>query len=227
MDRRGFGQALRARWYLVLVGLITTAVAASAGYAMVPLRYTSTGTVVLTQALQHSANPTNPLLTFDDGLNVTASLVVQALSTPQAAASFGVVPGQDTLTVKNSGGVGSGAEGAQPFISAAAESSDPNRAMNIVAAVTARAQSELSGLEHDLRVTRRDDVVVADVIDPQPGKPDRANQVRAASIGVLGGLLLTLLAVWACEGLRNRRIRRARTRTRPAPEAALYPLPVP
>ena len=70
-------------------------------YGSVPTQYVSTSVLLLTMPKtgpteQIDANRpnaiTNPLLNFDRGLSLSASILIQALSTPETAAALGISP---------------------------------------------------------------------------------------------------------------------------------------
>ena len=82
-----------------------TLVLAGAAYSAVPVQYQSGSVLVLTTPLAggtqatHERNPTaltNPLLTFDRSLALTASIVIQQMNSSETAFALGVVPGGTT-----------------------------------------------------------------------------------------------------------------------------------
>ena len=93
------------RWYISVPAFFATLVLAGAAYSAVPVQYQSGSVLVLTTPLAggtqatHEPNPTaltNPLLTFDRSLALTASIVIQQMNSSESAFALGVVPGGTT-----------------------------------------------------------------------------------------------------------------------------------
>jgi capsular polysaccharide biosynthesis protein len=204
---------LAGRWYILVAGLLLSLILAAIAYSQIPPRYTSRGTAVLLQPQQRRVNPDNPLLSFDKGQNTTASIVVQALSSPQVPAELGLT-GRETFSVKNSGGDGFINIGAdQPFISVTAQSSEPTRSPEIVAQVMARAQQELANLQGALQVSKRNNLMLESIIDPTPAKRVLDGQMRALGAVLLVGIAITVTIAWAYDQIMSRRNRTATAHT--------------
>ncbi|GAA3124857.1 hypothetical protein [Nonomuraea salmonea] len=86
------------RWYVTVPAFLLTIAAALGVYAVAPKTFVSTSAIVLTLPVTGGSLPsdpkfpnpsTNPLVTFDQGLNMTSAILIQALNTPKAAAEVG------------------------------------------------------------------------------------------------------------------------------------------
>src|SRR3954451_23072756 len=89
------------RWYITVPAFLAAVGVAGLVYGSVPTQYVSTSMLLLTTPTtgptkeigakaKGSEAITNPLLYFDQGLNVSASILIQALSTPETAGSLGI-----------------------------------------------------------------------------------------------------------------------------------------
>src|SRR5919198_480277 len=93
------------RWYVALPAFLLSILAAVGVYSTVPRTFVSSSVLVLTLPTTGASQPAdparprdqiNPLLNFDKGLSTSATILIQALSTPEAATELGVPPGGDT-----------------------------------------------------------------------------------------------------------------------------------
>src|SRR5215218_7989171 len=100
------------RWYITFPAFLAALGAASLVYSSVPTQYVSTSVLLLTTPTTGPTeeidakrpNPiTNPLLNFDQGLNMTATILVQTLTTPESAQSIGLSRNGDTSYEVNNG----------------------------------------------------------------------------------------------------------------------------
>jgi hypothetical protein len=154
-------------------------------------------------------NLANPFLTFDDSLNTTAVIVVQALNAPETAMELGYASGQDTFTVKNWGDASVRDYGIQrPFITVSAQSSNPTRSVTIVSAVMDRARQELTNIQGSMRVPTRNTIKVESVVLPTYAGPVREAQMRVVLAAFLLGMVITTLAAWTYHVLISRVVSR-------------------
>jgi hypothetical protein len=146
---------------------------------------------VLVQPKLHGKDPTtNPFLTFDSSLSTTALIIVQALDTPETAASIGLSPGGDSYTVKDVGTIDVGDQVVQPFIYIKSQASTEQAAVDIVNNVLDLASQDLLGRQKDNKVLPQNLIKLNDVVGTSPAKPVLGIALAAAG----GALLLVLLA---------------------------------
>jgi hypothetical protein len=183
----------------------------------VPPQYSSNAVAVLVQPKLHGKDPTtNPFLTFDSSLSTTALIIVQALDTPETAASIGLSPGGDSYTVKDVGTIDVGDQVVQPFIYIKSQASTEQAAVDIVNNVLDLASQDLLGRQKDNKVLPQNLIKLNDVVGTSPAKPVLGIALAAAG----GALLLVLLATTL---LAFRADRAAAARRVSAAEAAAAP----
>nr|BFE85741.1 hypothetical protein GCM10020093_083420 [Planobispora longispora] len=95
------------RWYVTFPAFLLGIAVAYGAYQTVPTTYTSYAVMVVTIPTTGgsvSGDPkqpllyTNPLANFDHGLSMTASLLIQAMGSPEMAAELGLPPGAPRAT---------------------------------------------------------------------------------------------------------------------------------
>jgi hypothetical protein len=215
-----FGSTFRvllARWYITIPGLLLSLALAGLTFVAVPPQYSSNAVAVLVQPKLHGKDPTtNPFLTFDSSLSTTALIIVQALDTPETAASIGLSPGGDSYTVKDVGTIDVGDQVVQPFIYIKSQASTEQAAVDIVNNVLDLASQDLLGRQKDNKVLPQNLIKLNDVVGTSPAKPVLGIALAAAG----GALLLVLLATTL---LAFRADRAAAARRASAAEAAAAP----
>jgi hypothetical protein len=193
---------LLARWYAVVAGLLLTLVVAAMAYSLIPARYAATGTAVLIRPRLVGPESANPLLTFDNGLNMSALILVQGLNDPTVPLKLGLIPGQDAFEVKNGGGGDVNIDGIQqPFVTVTATSSDAAKATAIVGQVMDLGRADLAARQAGLRVPTVKTIKLQNVVDPTPPKRAWAWQLRGVGIALVVGLACTLGLAYGSERL--------------------------
>lgn len=184
-------RVLLARWYITIPGLLLSLALAGLTFLAVPPQYSSNAVAVLVQPKLHGKDPTtNPFLTFDSSLSTTALIIVQALDTPETAASIGLSPGGDSYTVKDVGTIDVGDQVVQPFIYIKSQASTEQAAVDIVNNVLDLASQDLLDRQKDNKVLPQNLIKLNDVVGTSPPKPVLGIALAAAG----GALLLVLLA---------------------------------
>jgi len=181
-----------SQWFTVVSGLLLTLAAAAVVFALVPPSYTSSGTVVVMAPKRPAAKLANPLLAFDSNLDITASILLQALSSPVLAFRVGLVAGQDAVTMMKAG-IGSSAT-TGPMINITAQSPDAVRSPAIVSWVIDLARRDLADRQRALKVANRMAVTLESVVEPTPARPVWLVPVSATGGVLLLGLMLTTAA---------------------------------
>jgi hypothetical protein len=199
------------RWYVALPAFLLSILAALGVYASVPRTYVSTSVLVLTLPTTGSSQPAdldrprdqiNPLLNFDKGLSTSATILIQAISTPETAAELGVPPGSDTWFEVTNGSSNPELLITGPFIFIQGNSSTAAGAVDIVRKVEERARVE--------------------VVQPTEPEAKGGSRIRSAGAAFALALFLSLAATYAFESVMQVRGRRAKPKD-DHPEAALEP----
>ena len=218
-------RVLLARWYITIPGLLLSLALAGLTFLAVPPQYSSNAVAVLVQPKLHGKDPTtNPFLTFDSSLSTTALIIVQALDTPETAASIGLSPGGDSYTVKDVGTIDVGDQVVQPFIYIKSQASTEQAAVDIVNNVLDLASQDLLDRQKDNKVLPQNLIKLNDVVGTSPPKP-----VLGIALAAAGGALLlvllatTLLAFRADKAAAKRRARAASDAIAAAAPDALTP----
>jgi hypothetical protein len=220
MTLRSTFRVLLLKWYITIPGLLLSLALAGATFVLAPPQYSSNAIAVLVQPKLVNKNaPTNsnPLLNFDNSLSTTALILVQALDTPEAAASIGLYPGGDSYTIKDVGDVQVGDQIVQPFLYIKSEASTPDAAATIVDGVLNMAAQDLLDRQRSLKVLPQNYVQLNDVVAPSPPQPVLGIAIGATGAALILGLIGTWgLAMWANRRSETRRARRDSESTEPA-----------
>lgn len=212
MTLRNTFRVLLLKWYISIPGLLLSLALAGATFVLAPPQYSSNAIAVLVQPKLTGKNgPTNPnpLLNFDNSLSTTALILVQALDTPEAAASIGLYPGGDSYTIKDVGDVQVGDQIVQPFIYIKSEASTPESASAIVDGVIGMAEQNLLQRQRDMKVVQQNYVRLDDVVPTSPPAPVLGIALGGTGAALILGLIATVgCAMWAERRSVARRARR-------------------
>jgi hypothetical protein len=208
------------RWYVALPAFLLSIVAAAGVYSSVSKLYVSTSVLVLTQPTTGAVQPadatkprdqTNPLLSFDSGLSTSASIIIQALGTPQTAAELGVPPGSGTWFQVTNGSSNPELLITGPFLFIEGDSSTAAGATEIVAKVADRAKVELAKRQKELQAPSSTYITAVEVVPPTTPEAKGGSRIRAAAAAGALGLLASLAATFGFESFMTGRRRRARS----------------
>jgi hypothetical protein len=213
-------RVLLARWYITIPGLLLSLALAGLTFLAVPPQYSSNAVAVLVQPKLHGKDPTtNPFLTFDSSLSTTALIIVQALDTPETAASIGLSPGGDSYTVKDVGTIDVGDQVVQPFIYIKSQASTEQAAVDIVNNVLDLASQDLLDRQKDNKVLPQNLIKLNDVVGTSPPKPVLGIALAAAGGALLLVLLATTLLAFRADKAAAKRRAQAASITAAAPDA--------
>ncbi|MET7334804.1 hypothetical protein [Nonomuraea sp. NPDC005650] len=227
MDFWATASILFKRWYVTIPAFLLTIVGAFGVFAVAPKTFISSSALVLTLPVTGGSVPsdprfpnprTNPLVSFDQGLSMTSSILIQALNTPQAVAKVGAPIGGDVTLKITSGGTNPEMMPATPFIVITCEAPSAELAHGIVVKVTELAQQELRARQQQVNAPPTT-YVSATVVVP-PTQPDEKKGSRMRSAVVTGALafFMSLFAAFAFESF----VRHRRARRPSPPELGLY-----
>jgi hypothetical protein len=228
MDFWGTVLVLFRRWYVTLPTFVLALAAAAAVYSSIPTLYVSNSVLVLTIPTSGGSLPsdpkfpnplTNPLLNFDKGLSLTASILIQELATPESVTALGVTPGGTTTFKVTNGTDNPELLSTSPFVFIEGESRTPEGAKSIVARVAQRAKVVLAGRQKALNAPVTTYITLSGVVAPTTPQAQRSGKLRAAAAAVGLGLVASLSAAFGFESFLTRRARRrGQPPGRPSPE---------
>jgi uncharacterized protein involved in exopolysaccharide biosynthesis len=220
MDFWGAVLIVLRRWYVVVPTFLLCIGAAIGMYAAVPVTYVSSAGIVLTIPKTGSSLPsnskqpdpvTNPLLNFDDGLSMSASILIQALSAPEVGTELGVTPGGKTGFTVSNGATNPEWMMSGPFVFIEAESDTAEGAEGIVTKLVARAKEEMAKRQAAVGAPQQTFLNVTVVVPPTTPIAESGSKSRAAAAAGAVGLILSFFAAFAVESfLDARRAKRAK-----------------
>ena len=198
------------RWYITFPAFLAALGVAGLVYASVPTPYVSTSVLLLTaprtgpteQIDEEHPNPiTNPLLNFDQGLSLSASILIQALTTPEAAASFGVPPRGGTSYEVTNGSTNPELLQSGPLVFIQGTSTTPQDAQDIVRKISAAAVRELAERQKKLNAPASTYITVTEVVPPTTPEARRVRKLRAAGAAGALAVMAGLAAAFAFESI--------------------------
>ncbi|MDF5755015.1 hypothetical protein [Spongiactinospora sp. TRM90649] len=227
MDFWGTVLVLFRRWYLSFPAFLLAVAAAFGVYKTIPTTYVSSAMLVLTVPNSGASLPNNPkvpngkmnpLLNFDHGLSVSASILIAALGTPEIAQELGSTPGEGGTTYRaynGSSNLESLATG--PFVFIEGESADPAAAQAIVRRVIKRAGVELQARQHRLAAPEATFIRLTESIPPTAPQGQGGRRMRSAAAALGLGLISALTVTFAGDSVLTSRRRRRQALATAAP----------
>jgi uncharacterized protein involved in exopolysaccharide biosynthesis len=227
-----FWQTVRVvfrRWYVSVPAFIVALGVAALVYRSVPTQYVSTSVLLLTapttgptaefKAKQPNA-VTNPLLNFEQGLNLSASMLIQALDRPETATSLGLSPRGGTSYQVTNGSTNPESLESGPFIFIEGTSISPQDAQDIARRLSALAAQDLAERQKELNAPASTYITLNEVVPPTTPEARKNKKLRATGAAGALAVLASLAATYAFESIATReglraRNRRGRHRSRP------------
>jgi hypothetical protein len=205
------------RWYITIPAFLVTLAVASAAYATVPAQYQSDSILVLTTPLSggttdpsmpQSGTITNPLLNFDQSLALTASIVIQQMSSLETAQGLGVTAGSTTTYQVTNGSTNPELLESGPFLFIEGTGPSPAAAEDITQRASAMAATILAQRQEQLQAPRSTHITMQVVAPPTPGRPLTGSPIRKAAAAAALACLLALGTVYGFESIATARRRR-------------------
>ncbi|MEV5412352.1 hypothetical protein AB0K60_26410 [Thermopolyspora sp. NPDC052614] len=219
MDFWGTVLVLFRRWYISLPAFALSVAAAFGVYSTIPVVYVSNAVLVLTTPTTGgtvAADPRirstliNPMLNFEHGLSVSASILIAALGTPDVARDLGVSEGGDTEYQVTNGSSNLESLATGPLVFVEANSTSPEKASQMVRRVIQRARLELDIRQKAVNAPKGTYISMSEAVPPTTPRPQQGRRMRATAAALGTGLIASLTATFAVESLLGRR-RRSRS----------------
>ncbi|MBN6036200.1 hypothetical protein [Amycolatopsis sp. 195334CR] len=225
MDFWGFVQLARRRWYVVLPALAVALGLTAFTYLSIPTRYSSSGTLVLTApstGAKVTADPTegsltNPLLSFDGSLVISAQIVSQILNDPLTKEQVGAGPESGSTYLANNGQTNG------PFVFVTTEATSEQESRDLVARVLERARTELDNRQRAVQAPESTFIKAQELVQPTQPEPLTGGKIRFAGAALVLSLLLTLAGTFAFDSVARAMRRRREEAAEVAAEAKSEP----
>jgi len=211
---------LLRRWYIAVPAFFASLALAGAAYAVIPVAYDSGAVLVLTTPLSggttrpHAAAPaslTNPLLSFDPSLNLTAAIVIQQMNSTETAAELGLAPGSAATYAVTNGSTNPELLESGPFIFIEGTGRSPQEARTIANKVAQKATRVLAERQAELKAPASTLISMEVVVAPSLGRQLSGSRKRAAAAALALAGIGGLAATYGFENLvTHRRLRRTR-----------------
>jgi uncharacterized protein involved in exopolysaccharide biosynthesis len=214
------------RWYITFPAFLAAIGIASLVYGSVPTQYVSTSVLLLTTP---TAGPTerietedpnaitNPLLNFDQGLNLSASILIQTLSTRETAASAGISTEGGTSYEVTNGSTNPELLVSGPFVVIEGTSITSQQAQDIVRRVAMLANQDLAERQRELNAPTSTYISVNEVVPATTPEALKTSKLRAAGAAGILGVFASLAAAFAVESIASSKRHRWSNRTAPLP----------
>ncbi|ROO82739.1 hypothetical protein EDD29_0222 [Actinocorallia herbida] len=210
MDFWGTVLVLFRRWYITGTAFALAIAGMALAYVSIPTEYVSGATLIITKPTSPAEG--NPLLDFDKGLNLTASILVAALQTPESLAELGVSPDEDPTFTINNGSPNPELLVQTPFLFITGTSTRPAEATAMVRRVADKVVRELVRQQQLVKAPRASYLTISVIAPPSAPLPEKAGKSRAAVITLAVGGIAGVFAGFAAESLavarRTRRLRK-------------------
>jgi hypothetical protein len=216
------------RWYVTVPAFLGALGVAALVYGSVPTQYVSTSVLLLTTPrtgpteqvdAKHPNAITNPLLNFEPGLSLSASMLIQTLGTPETAASLGISPSDGTSYQVTNGSTNPELLESGPFVFIEGKSTAPAHAQDIVRRVSAVATENLAERQADVNAPTSTYITLIEVVPPTTPEPLNTRKLRAAGAACALAVSASLAAAFALESITtNRKLRRSKRTGQPTPE---------
>ncbi|MEU6315075.1 chain length determinant protein [Streptomyces sp. NPDC047014] len=198
MDLAEIGRVMRRRWYILLPGLLLTAVLTAGVHLLIPVEYQSQSTVTLLNSSKATvAFDGNPFLSTQASLTGMADGLARNLNSDGAKADLKALGLTGTHEVK----IADNAQG--PFMWLTVTGTDPAAVLTSGGLLSGYAEKRLKEFQSQQSVTPEAMIRMAVIVPPQ--KPEPQTKTRLQYLIMVGalGFVLSLVAVFYVEARRR------------------------
>jgi len=200
-------------WRVIIPALLIGLSLGATAYLVVPTHYVSATTMVLTTTefggteSRDPSAPTelvNPMLTFSESLRTSADMLIWSMSSIQVKRLFDR-DGPVDVTV-NDGRSNPDLLGFNgPIVYITGESTDPKRAREAVDQASEMMRQNLLEWQAEMKAPSTTYITLVDVVPTTAAAPEYGLRVKVATLALLGGIFLTIAAVYGWTRSRARR----------------------
>jgi hypothetical protein len=192
--------AFRRRWYLALLGLILTGALGYGAIAMNPPSYTARGLVLLLPSQASLRTTPNPLLGLV-GLDLPGRVVTAYYSSADAKADLKRMAPSADISVYVDDSTGG------PVIAVDVKDTTPENTIEALNYVVDSIPVQLARIQRQVGATEANSVRSAPLIVDSKAQATYRDQIRIVIAAVGAGLVLTVVVVFAIDGVVMRRRR--------------------
>ncbi|MFD3546633.1 chain length determinant protein [Streptomyces sp. NPDC058655] len=199
MDLAEIWRVMRRRWYVLLPGLLLTAVLTAGVYLLVPVEYRSQATVTLLNSKKATvAFDGNPFLSTQASLTGMADGLARNLNSDDSVADLKALG----VTGQHEAKIADNAQG--PFMWLSVTGTDPAAVLRSDELFTVYAEKRLQDFQKEQSVTPEAMIRMATIVPPQ--KPEAQTKTRIQYLVMAGalGFVLSLVATFFTEARRRR-----------------------
>lgn len=212
MDLSEILRALGRRWYVLIAGVLVTAVFVVLALRVVPLTYDVKTSILLLPPTSSVTETGNPFLNLG-GLDVVAGVLERSVTDSESVEKVVPKGSKAEYTVQQDASV-SGS-----VLQVDATDTTSAGAFRILNAVVALAKTNLTALQNEVSAKPSDQVRLLVITNNTVATPDYASLIRLLIVVLAVGVVLTLFAAVSIDAVARRRRIRRRSRRDP-PESA-------
>jgi len=206
---RDLRAGLQRRWYLVLVGIALTVLAAGGVFRVVPATYEATASVILVPPAASIPQGANPYL-YLGGLTTTVDVLSRALSDEQTR--HGIL-GDDT-TIDYAADPDRTSSG--PILLVTTSGPTPEATMGLLKVVVAKVPVSLEQIQSSLHISSNAAITSITLTQDDKPTPVQKTRIRLTLAAAAGTAALSLLLIGLTDGLLLRRQARVGRRAQAA-----------
>ncbi len=217
MDFWGTILVVLRRWYVAVPVLLLSLGSANSLYDSVPVYYSSTSVMVLTTPIRGGtffAGPnaptsiTNPMLNFAAGLNISGTILVQALNSPAVVERLTASVGPGTRYQVTNGSTNPELNFSSPFLYIQGNGTSEAKARDIVVRVAQHIRDELATEQQALGAPPTTHITVTEFVPPTTPQLQRGGKSRALIAALMISVIASLTATFGAESIVEARRRR-------------------
>ncbi|MFF0754114.1 chain length determinant protein [Streptomyces sp. NPDC004267] len=197
MDLAEIFRVMRRRWYVLVPGLLLTAVLTAGAWFLVPVSYQSQSTVAMLNSRKGAAADGNPFLSMEPSLTGMADSLARNVNSDAAKADLKA----EGLTLKYEAKIADNAQGPLLWLTVTGEDRDAVLKGNkTLMAFTAQRLKELQA---DQKVNPESMIRITTIVPPQTPEPQLKNKIQYLVMAAGLGVVLSLVATFFAEARRR------------------------
>lgn len=193
--------ALIRGWYVMVTGLLVTAVVGWTVYQVVPTKYEASGSLLLMPSEATVGVEGNPFLSLNGMVDARDVLLRRADSKDNRANVLDQAKDSDYT-------IGADPTTLSPIVAIQAQARTPEAAISLLTSVLVNVDQHLNTMQTELDVPANRKIKTRVLVADQSAAPNTKSQLRAAIATVAGGIVGTFILTGLLEGILTRRHQR-------------------